>query len=172
DDPALASLIVALRTMRACGGTVRIVTQREEHRQQLAVTGLDKVFEIFASRGDAEDGGVPPGSTTERVRFAIRAASAAVALILGIVLWPAAISAQDGAGAVPSDPAALRVLAKLIERNPTLQSFEAGMRVDVKMTSFPFLRPILTGKTYYKRPANYEVVFDRVPSYAKGLEHL
>jgi anti-sigma B factor antagonist len=173
DDPALASLIVGLRTMRAAGGTVKIVTQSEEHRQQLAITGLDKVFEIFASRADAEDGGSAPlASTAERLRFAIRAASAAVVLLAGIVLWPTAISAQEGAGAVPSDPVALRVLAKLIERNPSLQSFEAGMRVDVKMISFPFLRPTLTGKTYYKRPANYEVVFDRVPPYAKGLEHL
>lgn len=173
DDPALASLIVALRTMRAAGGTIRIVTQREDHRAQLAVTGLDKVFEIFASRADAEEGGnLPFESTAARVRFAIRAASAAVALLVGIVLWPTAISAQDGAGAAPSDPAALAVLAKLIERNPSLKSFEAGLRVDVKMISFPFLRPTLTGKTYFKRPANYEVVFDRVPSYAKGLEHL
>ena len=30
----------------------------------------------------------------------------------------------------------------------------------------------MTATTYYKRPSNYEVVFDRVPSYARGFEKL
>jgi hypothetical protein len=64
------------------------------------------------------------------------------------------------------------VLSKLVERNPNLESFEADFQVDVKMLSFPFLAPRLEGKTYYKRPNNFEVVFTRLPSYAKGLEHL
>jgi outer membrane lipoprotein-sorting protein len=113
-----------------------------------------------------------PQSPAARVRFAIRAASSAVLLLIGLVFWPAATSAQDGAGATPSDPAALAVLAKLVERNPNLESFEADFQVDVKMLSFPFLAPRLEGKTYYKRPNNFEVVFTRLPAYAKGLEHL
>jgi hypothetical protein len=40
------------------------------------------------------------------------------------------------------------------------------------MQSFPFLAPQLDGTTYFKRPNNFEVRFDRVPSYAKGFERL
>jgi len=173
DDPAIAAMIVALRTMRAAGGAVRLVTRRQDHRDRLVLTGLDQVFEVFASDEEAEhDGTLQHESPAARVRFAIRAASSAVALLIGFVLWPGATTAQDGAGAVPSDPAALVALAKVVQRNPNLESFEANVQVDVKMLSFPFLQPKLEGKTYFKRPGNFEVVFARVPWYAKGLEHL
>jgi anti-sigma B factor antagonist len=172
DDPALNAVIIALRTMRAAGGTVRLVTSREDHRSRLSLTGLDRVFEIFATVEEAERAGAAPESRKDRIRFAIRAASAAIALLIGTVLFPAAGRAQVGPNTAPSEPAALAVLSKLIERNANLQSFEADMRVEVRMLSFPFLRPVLTGKAYFKRPASYEVVFDRLPAYAKGLEHL
>jgi len=42
----------------------------------------------------------------------------------------------------------------------------------VRMLNFPFLAPKLDGTSYYRRPDTYEVVFDRVPSYAKGFEKL
>jgi anti-sigma B factor antagonist len=160
DDPALNAVIIALRTMRAAGGTVRLVTSRENHRSRLSLTGLDRVFEIFATVEEAERAGAAPESRKDRIRFAIRAASAAIALLIGTVLFPAAGRAQVGPNTA------------LIERNANLQSFEADMRVEVRMLSFPFLRPVLTGKAYFKRPASYEVVFDRLPAYAKGLEHL
>ncbi len=174
DDAALASLVVALRTLRAAGGTIRLVATREDLRERLALTGLTNVFEVFVSREDAEgaDGVEPPGSARSRVRMALGAVSSAVVLLIALLGLPASTSASDGASTAPSDPAALAVLARLIERNPSLRTYEADMRVDVKMLSFPFLRPTLTGKTYYKRPDNYEVVFDRVPSFARGLEHL
>ena len=38
--------------------------------------------------------------------------------------------------------------------------------------SFPYIREHLDATTYYKRPSNYEVIFDRVPSYAHGFEKL
>jgi len=56
--------------------------------------------------------------------------------------------------------------------NLELESFQGRMHVDVKLISFPFLRQHLDATTYYKRPSNYEVVFDRVPSYARGFEKL
>jgi hypothetical protein len=40
------------------------------------------------------------------------------------------------------------------------------------MLNFPFLSPQLDGTTYYKAPDKYEVVFDSVPSYAKGFSKL
>jgi predicted small secreted protein len=40
------------------------------------------------------------------------------------------------------------------------------------LKSFPYFAQHLYGTTYFKRPDNFEVVFDRVPSYAKGFEKL
>lgn len=168
DDGAIAAMITALRTMRAAGGAVRLVTQSDEQRGRLALTGLDRVFEVFATREDAERRpGDRPESKADRLRFAIRAASAALVLLVAPFLVPSSAPAQAA-----GDPAAAAVLAQLVDRNPDLQTFEADVRVKVKLLSFPFLRPTLTGKTYFKRPDNYEVVFDRLPWYAHGLEHL
>jgi hypothetical protein len=63
-------------------------------------------------------------------------------------------------------------VARVIDANPSLRSYQARVHVDVQMQSFPFLAPQLEGTTYFKRPNNFEVVFDRVPSYAKGFERL
>ena len=57
-------------------------------------------------------------------------------------------------------------------RNPDITSYRARLHVDVALQSFPFLREHLDGSTYYKRPSNYEVVFDHVPFYAHGFEHI
>jgi hypothetical protein len=40
------------------------------------------------------------------------------------------------------------------------------------MLNFPFLAPKLDGTSYYKRPDYYEVVFDRMPGYARGFSRL
>ena len=64
------------------------------------------------------------------------------------------------------------ILARVIERNPNLSSYQSRLHVDIRLISFPFIGQHLDGSTHFKRPANYEVVFDRVPSYAKGFEKL
>lgn len=64
------------------------------------------------------------------------------------------------------------IVARMVERNPALRSFKSRVHVNVHMTSFPFLSPTLEGTSYFKRPDNYEVVFDRVPGYAKGFSKL
>jgi outer membrane lipoprotein-sorting protein len=64
------------------------------------------------------------------------------------------------------------VLRHMSERNPTLQSYRARVHVDVRMLNFPFLAPKLDGTSYYKRPDLYVVVFDRMPSYARGFQKL
>lgn len=88
----------------------------------------------------------------------------AVIAALGIVAAPA----------VAQSPVetAHGVIEKVEARNPSLKSFQARMHVDVRMLNFPFLSPKLDGTAYFKRPSNYEVVFDRVPSYAKGFKRL
>jgi hypothetical protein len=71
---------------------------------------------------------------------------------------------------VPTDARA--VIARMIDLNPSLQSYRARVHVDVRMLNFPFLAPKLDGTSYYRRPDTYEVVFDRVPNYAKGFAKL
>ncbi len=70
----------------------------------------------------------------------------------------------------PSTPQA--ILAGIAARNPALQTYQARVHVDVHMLNFPWLSPKLDGTSYFKRPDNYEVVFDRMPSYAHGIDKL
>lgn len=89
--------------------------------------------------------------------------TAALALLaLGSSLAPA--GAQSGQ--------AHATIVRMLDRNPGLRSFRSHVRVDARMFNFPFLRPTLEGTSYFKRPDSYEVVFDRMPGYAKGFERL
>lgn len=74
------------------------------------------------------------------------------------------------AAAAPGSPSS--ILAGIASRNPALQSYQARVHVDVHMLNFPWLSPKLDGTSYFKRPDKYEVVFDRVPSYAHGIDKL
>src|SRR5580704_11255842 len=53
DDAAISATIAASRRLREAGGSVRLVTQRASHRERLSLTGLDRVFRVFASAEDA-----------------------------------------------------------------------------------------------------------------------
>jgi hypothetical protein len=64
------------------------------------------------------------------------------------------------------------VIGRMADRNPMLRSYEARVHVAVRMLNFPYLSPQLDGTSYYKRPDFYEVVFDRMPSYARGFGRL
>ncbi len=64
------------------------------------------------------------------------------------------------------------IMNRMEARNPSLQSFQARVHVNTHMQTFPWLSPALDGTAYFKRPDNYEVVFDRVPSYAHGINKL
>lgn len=88
-------------------------------------------------------------------------------LFAGLV---ATAPASNGNPSIPADAHA--VVEKMIARNPSLQSYKARVHVDVKMLSFPYLAPKLDGTSYYKRPDTYEVVFDRMPGYAKGFQKI
>jgi hypothetical protein len=95
------------------------------------------------------------------------AAAVGALLAAAALAWPAPVAADDRD---PGDPAA--ILARVVERNPDLASYQGRLHVDIRLISFPYIREHLDGTTYYKRPSNYEVVFDRVPSYARGFERL
>ncbi len=92
------------------------------------------------------------------------------------ILAGAVVAGTLGAGPGP-DPAAASldahaIIARMAARNPALRSYRARVHVDVRMLNFPFLAPKLDGTSYYKRPDFYEVVFDRMPSYARGFQRI
>ena len=95
---------------------------------------------------------------------------ALIAAIALVTLAPAGAAAPPAALAQPDDAGA--VIAKMLDRNPTLQSYKARVHVDVHMQSFPWLSPKLDGTATYKRPDSFDVVFDRMPGYAKGFQKL
>lgn len=87
--------------------------------------------------------------------------------LLGAVVLAGGLLAPAAAQSSPD-----AVLAGIAARNPSLQTFQARVHVNVHMLNFPWLSPKLDGTSYFKRPAHYEVVFDRVPSYAHGINKL
>ena len=93
--------------------------------------------------------------------------------LLVFALLPVTVgSGSAAANALQPSPDVRTVLRKMTDRNPTLQSYRARVHVDVRMLNFPFLAPKLDGTSYYKRPDLYVVVFDRMPSYARGFQKL
>ncbi len=73
---------------------------------------------------------------------------------------------------VPSLPDARVIIQRMAERNPGLRSYRARVHVNIRLFSFPFFAPKLDGTSYFKRPDYYVVVFDRMPSYARGFQRL
>ena len=156
-DDTIAGLVTGLRRLRERGGAIEVQTASVAVRHRLALTGLDRVFS-FPLVPAERDAGIRRGPLG-------RMLAASFAAIIALVGLPA-FAAVDH----PSDPTA--ILAKVEERNPSLTSYQGRMHVDLRMTSFPFVRQHLDGTTYYKRPSNYEVVFDKVPALAKGFDKM
>lgn len=105
----------------------------------------------------------------------MRVSLAVVAATLFGLMAPAGAqgpSAAPSTSAVPVPTNAQGVIERMADRNPALSSYTARVHVDLHMLNFPFLSPKLDGTSYFKRPNHNEVVFDRVPSYAKGFEKL
>jgi outer membrane lipoprotein-sorting protein len=93
--------------------------------------------------------------------------------ILAVSLLAAACAVVAPASAQSTSPSdAHTIIVKMAERNPSLESYRSRVHVDVRMLNFPFLAPKLDGTSYFKRPNLNEVVFDRVPGYAKGFSRL
>jgi hypothetical protein len=163
----ISTLITALRKLRELGGAIELQGESDGVRAVMALNGLDRVFAFPLIPDD--EAGRPRRLPRKRngVGRAARAALAALAFSLGILGLgsPAQAAVTD-----TTDPSV--ILARVNERNPNLSSYQSRLHVDIRLISFPFIGQHLDGSTYFKRPANYEVVFDRVPSYAKGFEKL
>lgn len=156
----IATFVAGLRRLREVGGALAVEALTPALRDALALYGLDRVFALPL---DPEH--TPRGRSK---RWVPRVAAAALAALVSTAGAPA--HAAPAAAAIPADPVA--IVERVIERNPNLASFQGRLHVDVRMISFPWIREHLDATTYYKRPSNYEVVFDRVPRIAAGFEKL
>ncbi|HEX3469410.1 MAG TPA: hypothetical protein VHT05_15115 [Candidatus Elarobacter sp.] len=154
-DDTIAALITGLRRLREQGGAIAVAPASDPVRDAFALLGLGNVFAFPL---------VPP-EAPRRSHLLGRLAAASFAAVLAFLGLPAYAGVDH-----PTDPST--IIAKVVQRNPSLSSYEGRMHVDLRMTSFPFLREHLEGTTYYKRPSSYEVVLDRVPPLAKGFDHM
>jgi len=157
----IAGLVAGLRRLRDRGGALAVAPASAAVGDVLALTGLDRVFALPLMPERDE----PPSRRPRGGGIVRRLGAAAGALVLAATGVGASAAPER-----PTDPTA--ILERVIERNPSLGSYEGRLRVDLRMTSFPFYRTHLDGTTYYKRPANYEIVFDHVPRLARGFEKL
>ena len=166
--PVMAALIAALRRMREVGGAIVVEAEDERAKLALVTSGLDRVFALPLGEPDG-----PEAFAAAPARSHVKSFMRSTAAILAaLFLFSAApVRAQGSAPSqTPDDPAS--IIARIVARNPDLGSYQSRVHIDIRMTSFPFLREHLDGSTYFKRPNNYEVAFDRVPGYAKGFEKL
>lgn len=154
-DEAIAALVTGLRRLREQGGAIAVAPASDPVRDAFAVLGLGNVFAFP----------LVPSETPRRSNLLGRMAAASFAAVLVLLGLPAYAGVDH-----PTDPSA--IIARVVERNPSLSSFESRMHADLRMTSFPFLREHVDGTAYYKRPSSYEVVLDRVPPLAKGFDHM
>jgi anti-sigma B factor antagonist len=167
DSLTIATLISALREARERGGTVALAVARKSLLETLRITALDRVFEIVSPEPELPPSDIRalPATPLARARRRPRFASAIVGALF-------AVAAVGGRVAAQETETPVQIVRSVIDANPSLRSYQARVHVDVRMTSFPFIAPHLDGATYFKRPNNYEVVFERVPSYAKGFDRL
>jgi hypothetical protein len=162
----ISALITALRKFRELGGAIELLGESEAVRATIVLNGLDRVFAFPLVPDDEPSRSRRTPRKRRGIDRAARAAVAALAFLVGLPGLPAPAKAA----AEVTDSSV--ILERVNERNPNLSSYQSRLHVDIRLISFPFIGQHLDGSTYFKRPANYEAVFDRVPSYAKGFEKL
>jgi anti-anti-sigma factor len=166
DTAAIANLITFLREARERGVTLRLAVTKPHLLETLRITGLDKVFTFATDSSPAEAAVERPRPRPSGRR--LLAGMLAFCLLLPGLLGSRAFAQAD----VAPELTAAEIIAKVAEQNPSMQSYEARVSVNFRLKTFPYFWQHLDGTTYFKRPDNFEVVFDRVPSYAKGFEKL
>lgn len=159
--PLVAALVKALRRLRETGGAIEVIPATVALRDEFALHGLDRVF-AFPLRPDAD--------RPRRRRWGPMGATVRIGAALVLALLAGGTPPAPAQDELPNDPAT--ILARVNERNGNLSSYQGRLHVQVRLTSFPYVREHLEGATFFKRPANYEVVFDRVPWYAHGFDKL
>jgi len=169
----MAALIAALRRLREVGGAIVVEAEDERAKAALTTSGLDRVFALPIGETDPDPAGYEAFAdhpNRSHLKSFFRSTAALLAVLFALSAPP--VRAQGTAGAPAPEPDAAGIIARVVARNPDLGTYQSRVHIDVKMASFPWLHEHLDGSTYFKRPSNYEVVFDRVPNYAKGFEKL
>jgi anti-anti-sigma regulatory factor len=160
DAPVISALVSMQRAVREFGASIALRAGRTKILDTLRITALDKVFTIVVSE--------PAPAVAKRIAAPPRRARHVAALaVLG------ALSLLGGNRAMASAPQTPQeLIASVIAQDADVASYRAHVSVDFKLRSFPYISQHLDGTTYYKRPDNFEVVFENVPSYAKGFDKL
>ena len=162
DTPVLSLLISLLRDARNRGATIVLQADSVPIIEALRVTALDKIFAIEAPPlMNVRAVPSPPPAKPRRRGSRGRFAAAVVGCLIGVLASRAVASPELG----PSE-----IIANVIAQNADMQSYQAQVGVDVSLRSFPYVSEHLDGTTYFKRPDNYEVIFEKVPQYAKGFD--
>jgi anti-anti-sigma regulatory factor len=162
ESPVIAALIVALREARERAAVLSLRASAKPVLETLRMTGLDKIFTVVTPLSAAP-------APAKRPRRPRRHARVVAALLAGTL---AAAAFAGAPASAQTDPAALGIVQNVIAKNAGLRSFEATVAVDIHLRSFPYLSEHLDGTTYFKGPDNYEVVFRKVPSVARGFDKL
>ncbi len=168
DSPLISALISILRDAREHGVSMSLHATRKNILETLHITALEKVFRIVST--DMPPTPPPPSRPMPptRVRKFGTGRAAAIVAALSFALGSLFGSAASG----ETELSASDVIANLVSQNSGIQTYMAKVQIDFAMRSFPYLAERLEGVTYYKRPDNFEVVFDHIPSYAKGFDHI
>jgi anti-anti-sigma factor len=165
DSPVIGALISILRDTREHGGSVTLRATRKSILDTLRITALDKVFTIVSSDATPHVP-APPLPIGARSRSRGRA----VAAVLGAMFVAASVFGP--CPGVASDLTPGDIVHNVVAVNADMRSYRAAVSVDFALRSFPYVSQHLQGTSYYERPGNYEIVFDNVPSYAKGFDKL
>ena len=166
DVPVISMLIEVLREARERGATVTLRAERKSILETLHITALDKVFRIESRVAGAAPPAPPAPPRRQRRRF--------VAAFVGLLFGAAALVGSRASAAPESGPESSPsdMVQNIVAQNVGMRSYEAQVDVALQLRSFPYASQHLLGTTYFKRPNNFEVVFDSVPAYAKGFDKL
>lgn len=160
DSAVISILIEILRDARESGATVALRAERKSILETLRITALDKVFTI-----EARGAGASAAPPLRRTRIPGRRF---VAGLVGLLFGLVALFGSRASAAPELSPGDM--VGNIVAKNAAMHSYEAQVDVALHLRSFPYAAQHLAGTTYFKRPDNFEVVFDRVPSYAAGFE--
>jgi hypothetical protein len=87
-------------------------------------------------------------------------------VLLASAAPPAAPSSSPAARSQTASPAPAAsgdVYRRMVGLNAGLRTYEARMRVDINLKTFPYFSPTLNGNLYFKQPDKQAVVFDTAP---------
>ena len=160
DSPLIAALISILRDAREHGVSVSLRATGKQTLETLHVTALEKVFPIVSGAERPAAAKKPSVPKSRRGR--------AVAAVAGALFALGSLFGTPVAG--ETGPSASDVVANVVAQNAGMQTFSARVSIGIALRTFPYLSQHVQGTEYFKRPDNFEVVFDHVPSYAKGFD--